>query len=108
MAETEDPTLFFNRADQVIQTANGQLSTTRSDRVAASTAFAAARFAVWTVCGTATDPSQVTARREQFLEGFIQGYRQMLVDNFNDHEKNFDQYHPVISTPVPTPPANEG
>lgn len=108
MAETEDPTLFFNRADEIIQVANRQLGTTRADRVSASTAFAAARFSVWAVCGTATEASQIAARREQFLEGFVQGYRQMLIDNFADHEGNFDTYHPVLTTPVPTVPANEG
>jgi hypothetical protein len=108
MAETEDPTLFFNRADEIIQVANRQHATTRADRVSASTAFAAARFSVWAVCGTTSDASQIAARREQFLEGFVQGYRQMLIDNFTDHESNFETYHPVLTTPAPTSSANEG
>ena len=101
MAESDDQMDFFKRADDVIAVANEQLTVSRSDRVAASTAFAAARFAVWAVCTTATDPAQVAQRREQFLENFITGYRQMLIDNFNDHETNFDTYHPVLTTPTP-------
>lgn len=101
MAESDDQMDFFKRADDVIAVANEQLKTSRSDRVAASTAFAAARFAVWAVCTTTTEQSQVAQRRDQFLENFVTGYRQMLIDNFNDHEKNFDTYHPALTTPAP-------
>lgn len=104
MAETDDQIDFFKRADDIIAVANEQLKTQRSDRVAASTAFGAARFAVWAVCTTATQQSEIAQRRELFLESFITGYRQMLIDNFNDHEKNFDTYHPALTTPMPGQP----
>ena len=102
MAESNDQMDFFKRADDIIAVANDQLKTDRSDRVAASTAFGAARFAVWAVCATATQQGEIAQRREQFLENFVTGYRQMLIDNFNDHEKNFDTYHPAVTTPMPS------
>ena len=102
MTEAEEQLDFFKRADDVIAVANEHLKTSRSERVAASTAFGAARFAVWAVCTTTTQQAEVAQRREQFLENFVKGYRQMLIDNFDDHEKNFDTYHAAITTPMPS------
>ena len=91
MAEQQDPT-FFERADAHIALSNEQLRTKEGPRVAASTAFAAARFNAWMCANINGTPERMAARRDEAEKGFVEEYRRMFLDSYDDYTNNWNRY----------------
>ena len=80
---------FWERADAMINLANDQASDESISRVANSLLYAAARynaFDYWSLHETASDFSE---SRLEAIEGCVEEFRKMLVENFDDHLDRF-------------------
>jgi hypothetical protein len=92
MAETNDPN-FPQRVEAILDVCNVQVtSQPNAHLVVASTAFAAARFAVWITATTTLTVDELRARRQVTVDAFTEGFRQMLDQHFDDIEQNYTQY----------------
>lgn len=84
---------FFDRADQVIKLANGQLSpTSHTGQVTASLTYAAARFAVSAATIGFTNGKDLKKEKEDIIAFYVKQYEQMLADNIDDYADNFASY----------------
>lgn len=92
MAEQQDPT-FFERADAHIGLSNEQLKIAEGARVAASTAFAAARFNAWMCANMNPSAERMAERREEAERIFTDEYRRMFLENYDDYINNWNRYN---------------
>lgn len=83
---------FYTRADAHIALANDQLDGARREMVNASMMFASARFCAWLSAGGFESGEAMAARREETIEYFVAGYRQMLEGNMDAYIRNFAAY----------------
>jgi hypothetical protein len=83
---------FYERADAHIHLSNDQLDAASGQMVNASMIFATARFNAWTSASGFDSGEAMAARREETIEYFVAGYRQMLEGNIDAYIKNFDDY----------------
>lgn len=90
---------FYQRADEFIALAN-ELSDATGDeefassasKVSASLMYANARFNIWlTACGY-SKAEDLKANKEQVLSYFLEQYKLMLEDNFDEYSNNFEEY----------------
>lgn len=91
---------FYQRADEFIALAN-ELADTTDDaeqftqsaaKVSASLMYANARFDIWlTACGY-DKAEDMQANKEQILQYFLEQYKVMLEDNFEEYANNFEEY----------------
>ena len=86
-----DPT-FFERADAVIDLANGQLAEVTIGTVSASTLYAAARFNAWVSAAGWSSAEEMAAAKDETIAYFVEQYRAMLTENLDDYIANFDRY----------------
>lgn len=94
-AQREDPTPdsdFYDRADAVIDVANGQLTEMARGQVSASTLYAAARFNAWVSASGWTSAEEMRVARDETIDYFVRQYRAMLAENLDDYIENFDRY----------------
>jgi len=87
---------FYDRADEHIRIATGQLGDVSSGRVSASMMYACARFNVWVGASGRTSPDEVRKAYGETIEYFVAEYRKMLVKNLDDYVENFDRYVPQV------------
>ncbi len=99
MADLPDPE-FYTRSTAVIDLCNSQLTNVPEDRVAASAAYAAARFSVWATANKALTSKELEGVRQQALDTFTAGYRQMLEYHFDDYVKNYNTYYAAVPRTV--------
>ncbi len=92
MAENPDPT-FYERVDAHINLSNTQLSAADGPRVAASTVFAGARFNSWMCANMNTSAEQMKSRRDEAERIFVDEYRRMFLENYDDYVQNWGRYH---------------
>lgn len=84
---------FFERADQVINLANSQLSPqSHAGQVAASLNYAAARFAVSAASIGFAKGSDLAKEKDDIIKFYTEKYQQMLSENLDQYIENFDQY----------------
>ena len=83
---------FYARADAHIHLSNDQLEDAPGQMVNASMIFATARFNAWTSASGFDSGAAMAAKREETIEYFVAGYRQMLEGNIDAYIKNFDAY----------------
>jgi len=83
---------FYARADAHIALANDQLEGVRREMVNASMMFASARFCAWLSAGGFESGAAMVAKRDETVEYFVAGFRQMLEGNIDAYAKNFDAY----------------
>lgn len=83
---------FYARADAHIALANDQLEGARREMVNASMMFASARFCAWLSAGGFESGQAMAAKRDETVEYFVAGFRQMLEGNVDAYAKNFDTY----------------
>ncbi len=89
----KDATAFFERADDVINLANSQLSpTSHAGQVAASLTYAAARFAISAASIGFVKGSDFAKEKEDIIAFYTKQYQQMLADNIDDYANNFEKY----------------
>lgn len=94
MTDQSDPN-FYNRTSEVLNLCNKQLSDATDERIAASTAYIAARFSVWATANKALSATELENVRKQAIDTFANGYRQMLEFHFDDYVKNYNSYYNV-------------
>ncbi len=83
---------FYARADAHIHLANDQLEKASREMVNASMLFAAARFSAFMSAGGFASGEAMAAKRDETVEYFVAGFRQMLEGNVDAYIRNFDAY----------------
>lgn len=83
---------FYDRADAHIHLTNDQLSETSREMANASLMFASARFSAFVSAHGFTSSEAMAAKRDETIEYFVAGFRQMLEGNLDAYIKNFDAY----------------
>lgn len=84
---------FYQRADAHINLSNDQLDGASSrEMVNASMLFASARFCAWLSAGGHASGEAMAAKRDETVEYFVAGFRQMLEGNLDAYIRNFDAY----------------
>jgi len=83
---------FFDRADAVINLANEQLERVTPGKVSASTLYAAARFNAWVSATSWNSSDEMRIAKDETIDFFVEQYRAMLVENFDDYVAQFDAY----------------
>lgn len=84
---------FYDRADEHIELANGQIDATATrGKVSASMMYAAARFNAWVSATTHGGAEQMRADRDERISFLCDQYRRMLTENYDDYVANFDDY----------------
>lgn len=91
MAEQLDDA-FYKRADAHIHLSNDQLDEASREAVNASMLFASARFCAWMSASGFASGEAMASKREESVDYFVAGFRQMLEGNLDAYIKNFDAY----------------
>ena len=92
MAEQQLDYKFYDRADAHIHLSNDQLADSTAGKVSASMMYGTARFNAWISASGFNSGEEMAAKREETLEYFVTGYRQMLEANLDEYIGNFDSY----------------
>ena len=91
MTDTDDE--FWNRADAHIHLSNSQISDdSPPGKVSASHMYSMARFAAWLTFIGVESAEELRAEKEQSIAYFLDQFEKMLIENFDDHYQNFEQY----------------
>lgn len=91
MAEPFDDA-FYKRADAHIHLSNEQAQEASQEMVNASMLFASARFCAFLSARGFSSGEAMAAKRDETLEYFVEGFRQMLEGNLDAYIRNFDAY----------------
>jgi hypothetical protein len=83
---------FYERADAHIHLSNDQLSGMSAGKVSASMMYATARFNAWISASGFGSGAEMAAKRDETVDYFVTGYRQMLEANLDEYIKSFDGY----------------
>lgn len=92
MPEQQLDEKFFDRADAHIHLSNDQLADSTAGKVSASMMYGTARFNAWISASGFNSGEEMAAKRDETLEYFVTGYRQMLEANLDEYINNFDAY----------------
>lgn len=84
---------FYDRADAHIHLSNDQISedVTRG-KVSASMMYANARFSAWVSAIPCQSGEEMMQDREKAVGYFVEQFRIMLEENYDDYATNFDRY----------------
>lgn len=91
---TENKDAFFERSKAVIELCNQQLAQARDIEVAASAAYGAARFSLWSMGRTTLTRREFEARKAEAIASFTKGFGEMLEEQYQDLLDNYDTYFP--------------
>lgn len=80
---------FWKRADEFIDLANEQTSEAKFADVAWSLLYAAARFAAFEHWTGFKDAESFNETKGEAIDFYLDGFRRMLVDNFDDHSDRY-------------------
>ncbi len=83
---------FYKRADAHIALANEEVAEASHEMVNASMMFASARFSAFLSARGFKSGEAMAAQRDETVEYFVAGFRQMLEGNLDAYIKNFDAY----------------
>ena len=83
---------FYARADAHINLSNDQTKEAAREMVNASMLFASARFCAWLSAGGYASGESMAARKDEIVDYFVDGFRQMLEGNVDAYIRNFDAY----------------
>ena len=83
---------FYKRADAPIALANEEAEDTSHEAVNASMMFASARFSAFLSARGFKSGEAMAAKREETVDYFVAGFRQMFEGNIDAYIKNFDAY----------------
>jgi hypothetical protein len=83
---------FYARADAHIDLSNQQVNSAPREMVNASMLFASARFCAFLSAGGYASGEAMAAKREEIVDYFVDGFRQMLEGNVDAYIRNFDSY----------------
>ncbi len=91
MAELFDDA-FYQRADAHIALANEETEAASHEAVNASMMFASARFCAFLSARGFASGEAMGAKRDETIEYFVAGFRQMLEGNLDAYIRNFEAY----------------
>lgn len=94
----EVPPEFWDRADEIIGTANKQVQKSSIANVSSSILYAAARFNAFNVASSAENVEQMKEDRDEAIKYFTDQYRKMLIENLDDYIDNFEEYNDYKSS----------
>ncbi|HEX5005487.1 MAG TPA: DUF3144 domain-containing protein [Hyphomonadaceae bacterium] len=83
---------FYQRADAHIHLANDQAAGAPHEMVNASLLFSAARFSAFVSARGFASGESMAAKRQETVDYFVSGFRQMLEGNLDAYIGNFDAY----------------
>ncbi len=83
---------FYDRADAHIHLSNDQLADIPAGKVSASMIYATARFNAWISASGFRSGAEMAAKRDETIDYFVTGYRQMLEANLDEYIGSFDAY----------------
>ena len=83
---------FYARADAHINLANEEAEEASHEAVNASMMFASARFSAFLSARGFKAGEAMAAKRDETVEYFVAGFRQMLEGNLDAYIRNFDAY----------------
>lgn len=83
---------FYKRADAHIHLANEEVGEASHEAVNASMMFASARFSAFLSARGFKSGEAMKAKRDETVEYFVAGFRQMFEGNLDAYIKNFDSY----------------
>lgn len=83
---------FYARADAHIHLSNNQAQGAAREMVNASMLFASARFCAWLSAGGYASGESMAAKKDEIVDYFVDGFRQMLEGNVDAYIRNFDAY----------------
>jgi hypothetical protein len=83
---------FYLRADAVISLANEQVALVSRGKVSASCMYATARFNAWVSACDFDSSAEMLAAKDETVEYFVEQFRSMLKENYDDYIKNFESY----------------
>jgi hypothetical protein len=83
---------FYQRADAHIHLSNDQAAEVPHEMVNASMLFAAARFSAFTSARGFASGESMAAKRQETIDYFVAGFRQMLEGNLDAYIRNFESY----------------
>ena len=91
MADVDDG--FYDRADAHIHLSNDQITEAATrGKVSASMMYANARFSAWVSATSRRSGQEMEHNREEAIAFFVEQFRLMLEENYDDYTANFDQY----------------
>jgi len=84
---------FYDRADAHIHLSNAQITeeVTRG-KVSASMMYANARFSAWISATSFESAEEMEAKKDEKIAYFVEQFRLMLEENYEDYAANFDRY----------------
>lgn len=91
MAGTPDDK-FYERADAHIRLSNEQLKDIDRGKASASMMYATARFNAYVHACACASLEEMNKNREEAIAYFVEQYKQMFEENFDDYAQNFDDY----------------
>jgi hypothetical protein len=91
MADSRDDA-FYDRADAHIHLSNDQTADAANGKVSASMMYATARFNIWLTALGHESSESMTAARDETIAYFLNSYRSMLDEHFDDYIANFTGY----------------
>lgn len=83
---------FYKRADAHIHLANEETEEASHEAVNASMMFASARFCAFLSARGFNSGEAMGAKRDETVDYFVAGFRQMLEGNLDAYIKNFGAY----------------
>ncbi|WP_028109476.1 DUF3144 domain-containing protein [Ferrimonas futtsuensis] len=91
---SESNKAFFDRANAHIHLANDHNKDpqVQAGEVSASFMWALARYNAWFGASGFNSAEEMTVRKEEMMEYYIDEYRKMLEANMKDYIENFDGY----------------
>lgn len=86
---------FFDRADAIINIANAQMTNATAGEVSASCMYAVARFNAFLSSTGHESGADMQSAKTETIAYFVNQFRAMLEDNFDDFIERFEDDHPV-------------
>ena len=90
MQEVDDE--FYNRADAHIHLANDQIDNIGRGKVSASFMYGASRFNAYVRATGYESREEMIADKEAAIEYFVDQYRKVFEENYDDYIENFNKY----------------
>jgi hypothetical protein len=85
---------FQQRCDEFIDLANQQHAETDLANVNTALLFSAARFAVFGTVRQFENIEQIKQEQNQITDFFVQRFKEMVDQNFEEYVERFDEYQP--------------
>lgn len=83
---------FLARADAHIALSNRQLEEARIGQVSSSMMFGTARFNAWMSAASYNSGEDMKVNKQKTLDYFIEEYKKMLNQHYDEYVENFDKY----------------